>query len=97
LRESRFLDLLETLVVKILDGIVGDEPRALQAGGRGSSPLTSTNTFRFQRNTWDRPTYARQKQWLVSSELADQCPNLGAHFNQFGGRYRPFIEAQVEK
>ena len=36
--EGRFPDLLETLVVKIPSGIVGGEPRALQAGGHRFDP-----------------------------------------------------------
>jgi hypothetical protein len=43
LSESRFPDLLETLVVKVLDGIVGDKLRALQAGVASSIPATSTD------------------------------------------------------
>jgi hypothetical protein len=38
LSESRFPDLLETLVVKVCSGIIGLEPRALQAGGRRFDP-----------------------------------------------------------
>jgi len=41
-------------------------------------------------NTSKRPTYAHPQQWQVSSKLADHCPNFGAHFSQFGVRYRPF-------
>ena len=59
-------------------------------GVTGSIPVTSTNTFRFQGNTSAHPTYARPQQWQVASKLADQCPNFGAHFSQFSGRYRPF-------
>jgi len=59
LSESRFPDLLERLVVKVSSGIVGVEFCALQAGGAGSIPATSTNFFLIAKARYNLGTTKR--------------------------------------